>query len=80
MMQKDLETSLKRLEDILARMQEGKLPLEESLKLYEEANQLVTGCAKTLMEAEKQVETLIKNRDGSLKTKTDGKPETEQFE
>ncbi len=79
-MQKDLETSLKRLEEILAKMQEGKLPLEESLKLYQEANQLVTVCTKTLLDAEKQIEVLMKDREGHLKIKADGKPETQTFE
>ncbi len=79
-MQKDLETSLKRLEEILAKMQEGKLPLEESLKLYQEANQLVGNCTQTLMDAEKKIEVLMKDREGNLKMKADGKPQSQSFE
>lgn len=58
------ESALQRLEQILEKMNSGAVPLEESLKLYEEADQLITSCSKKLNDAEKKIEILIKNRSG----------------
>lgn len=58
------ESSLQRLEQILEKMNSGAVPLEESLKLYEEADQLIAACSKKLNDAEKKIEVLIKNRSG----------------
>jgi len=61
------EESLKRLESIVARMEKGDLPLEESLKLFEEGVALSADCKRELDAAEGKVQILIKQRDGSLK-------------
>jgi exodeoxyribonuclease VII small subunit len=74
------EQATKRLEEILAKMQEGTLPLEDALNYYQEANQLVTFCTKTLTEAEKRVEVLIKAREGGLELNPDGTPQMRPFE
>lgn len=58
------ESALQRLEQILEKMNSGAVPLEESLKLYEEADQLISSCNKKLNDAEKKIEILIKNRSG----------------
>jgi exodeoxyribonuclease VII small subunit len=73
------ESSFERLEEILAKMNDGKLSLDESIKLFEEADGLINHCQKTLTSAEQKVQTLIKNRDGSLKLNDDQKPETKDF-
>jgi exodeoxyribonuclease VII small subunit len=62
--QQSLESALLRLEQILEKMNSGAVPLEESLLLYEEADQLITACNKKLNDAEKKIEILIKNRSG----------------
>lgn len=62
------EESLKKLESIVDQMEKGDLPLEESLKLFEEGVSLSAACKQELDAAEGKVETLIKQRDGSLKT------------
>jgi exodeoxyribonuclease VII small subunit len=61
------EESLKKLESIVDRLEKGDLALEESLKLFEEGVGLSAACKKELDEAEGKVQTLIKQRDGSLK-------------
>ena len=61
------EESLKKLETIVAQLERGDLPLEDSVKLFEEGMQLSTECKKQLEEAEGKVEILIKQRDGSMK-------------
>ena len=61
------EESLKKLESIVDKMEKGDLPLEESLKLFEEGVSLSAACKQELDAAEGKVEMLIKQRDGSLK-------------
>jgi exodeoxyribonuclease VII small subunit len=62
------EESLKKLETIVEQMEKGDLPLEESLKLFEEGVKLSAICKQELDAAEGKVQMLIKQRDGSLKT------------
>ena len=59
------EQAYERLEKILEKLNTGNAPLEESLKLYEEADTLIQCCNKRLNAAEKKIEQLIKNRDGT---------------
>ena len=74
------ESAYERLEAILEKMNSGKVALEESLKLYEEADQLISCCNKRLSEAEKKIEILVKNRDGELLLDPSGKPQTQPFD
>jgi exodeoxyribonuclease VII small subunit len=62
------EESLKKLETIVDQLEKGDLPLEESLKLFEEGVGLSAVCKHELDAAEGKVQTLIKQRDGSFKT------------
>jgi exodeoxyribonuclease VII small subunit len=61
------EESLRKLETIVGQLERGDLPLEDSVKLFEEGMQLSSDCKKQLEEAEGKVEILIKQRDGSMK-------------
>jgi exodeoxyribonuclease VII small subunit len=61
------EQSLKKLETIVDKLEKGDLPLEESLKLFEEGVELSAACKQELDAAEGKVQFLIKQRDGSLK-------------
>jgi exodeoxyribonuclease VII small subunit len=60
------ETSLKKLEDIVRRLEGGSLSLEDSLKAFEEGVKHSAFCAKKLDEAERRVEVLLKRKDGSF--------------
>jgi exodeoxyribonuclease VII small subunit len=62
------EESLKKLETIVDQLEKGELPLEESLKLFEEGVSLSAVCKQELDAAEGKVQMLIKQRDGGLKT------------
>lgn len=73
------EAAYARLEEILEKMNSGKVSLEDSLKLYEEADCLISWCSKRLTEAEKKIEILIKNRDSELLVDEQGRPHTQAF-
>ena len=62
------EESLKKLETIVEKLEQGDLALEDSLKLFEEGVALSAACKQELDTAEGKVQMLIKQRDGSLKT------------
>jgi exodeoxyribonuclease VII small subunit len=61
------EDALKKLEKIVSKLEDGDIPLEESLRLFEEGIRLSRFCNQKLDEAEKKVEILLKNREGNLK-------------
>lgn len=60
------EDQLKRLEDIVGRMESGDLTLDESLKLYEEGVKLSQSCSKRLDEAQKRIDVLLRTSSGEL--------------
>ena len=59
------EQNMQRLEQIVRAMEQGDVPLEESLKLFREGTALVASCGKLLDEAELQVTKVIPGPDGS---------------
>jgi exodeoxyribonuclease VII small subunit len=63
------EECLQRLEGIVKEMEKGDLPLEDSLKLFEEGIALSGSCRKELEEAEGKIEILLKH-DGKLQAET----------
>lgn len=73
------ESAFGRLEEILERMNSGTISLDESLKLYEEADGLINMCNKRLNDAERRIEVLIKNRNGELAIGSDQKPMVQEF-
>ena len=62
------EDALQRLEEIVDRLETGELPLEDSLKVFEEGVALARRCSKYLEEAEKRIELLTKDEGGLLRT------------
>ena len=66
MAEKRFESTLARLEEIVKELEQGDLPLERSLKLFEEGIKLSRVCTKRLEEAERRVEILLKDRAGNI--------------
>ena len=62
---KDFEAAIAELETIVKKLEEGDLPLEKSLELYERGVQLSRFCHTRLEDAEKRIEIL--NERGELK-------------
>lgn len=63
------EDCLTRLEQIVAALESGNLPLEESLKVFEEGVTLARQCGRYLEDAERRIEILAKDDGGALSTR-----------
>ena len=59
------EMNMQRLEQIVRAMERGDVPLEESLKLFQEGTELVRSCGKLLDEAQLQVKKIMVSQDGT---------------
>lgn len=68
MSNKDLnfEETLDRLETLVNRLEEGNLPLEESLELFGEGIKLTKQCSKLLEQAENQINLLLEDDNGQV--------------
>jgi exodeoxyribonuclease VII small subunit len=66
MAEKKFEAALARLEEIVKELEQGDLPLEQSLKLFEEGIKLSRICNRRLEDAERRVEILLKDDAGKL--------------
>ncbi len=65
----DFEKKLTRLEEIVAKMETGDLPLEDSLKFFEEGVKLTSECNAQLSQAEQKVKLLLAvDAQGNAKT------------
>jgi exodeoxyribonuclease VII small subunit len=71
------EECLQRLEVIVKEMEKGDLPLEQSLKLFEEGVALSASCRKELEDAEGKVEILLK-QDGKMRAEAFGESSENQ--
>ena len=60
-----LEASMQRLEEIVRQLEQGNVPLEASLKLFQEGTALVKSCTALLDGAEQQIVKLMKTADGT---------------
>ena len=60
------EESMKRLEEIVRHLEAGDMPLEESLRLFEEGTTLIRSCSAVLDEAEQKVVLLRAGKDGDF--------------
>ena len=54
-----LEDTLVELEQLVARLEEGELPLDKALKEFERGIQLTRQCQKVLKETEQKIEILL---------------------
>ena len=62
---KTFEENMLRLEQIVRAMEQGDVPLEESLKLFREGTVLVEACGKLLDEAELEVKKITAAENGT---------------
>jgi exodeoxyribonuclease VII small subunit len=63
----DFEKSLEELEQLVGKMEQGDLTLEQSLKEFERGVELTRYCQRALQEAEQKIEILLqKSSDAEL--------------
>jgi exodeoxyribonuclease VII small subunit len=63
------EDALAELEGVVRRLEQGELPLEDSLAAFERGMALVKQLSTRLEAIERRVEVLLKQDDGSLVTR-----------
>ncbi len=61
---KTFETAMKRLEEIVESLEDGSVPLESALELYEEGIELAVFCGEKLKTASIKLKKLSKSIDG----------------
>jgi exodeoxyribonuclease VII small subunit len=77
------EECLAKLEKTVEELERGDLTLDQSLARYEDGVKALRQCYEVLRDAEKRVEVLLKNEDGTLATapfEPPEDPETEEEE
>ena len=67
--QKHFEAALEELEGVVEQLETGELPLQESLAAFEKGVGLVIYCNQKLSDAEKQVELLVRDKEGKMQFK-----------
>jgi exodeoxyribonuclease VII small subunit len=63
---KKFEDALEELENVVEQLESGDLSLDNSLATFEKGVRLVKFCNQKLIEVEKKIELLVKERDGKL--------------
>jgi exodeoxyribonuclease VII small subunit len=61
---KSFESSLEALEQIVRQLEDGDLPLEKSLELFEQGIRLSRECQERLGQAERRIEILLRDSQG----------------
>ena len=62
--EKSFEQALKRLEEIVERLESGELSLDESLALFQEGIGLSRSCSNRLNDAEGRIQKMVRVEDG----------------
>jgi exodeoxyribonuclease VII small subunit len=60
------ESDLKKLEDVVERLERGDLTLDDSVKLFEEGVKLSNACKAELDKAEGKIQVLVQGRRGAM--------------
>ncbi|HEU5238817.1 MAG TPA: exodeoxyribonuclease VII small subunit [Pyrinomonadaceae bacterium] len=66
---KSFESSLEQLELIVRELEQGELPLERSLELFEQGVKLSRECQERLNQAERRIEILMRDNQGRPATR-----------
>ncbi|HDJ27633.1 MAG TPA: exodeoxyribonuclease VII small subunit [Proteobacteria bacterium] len=64
MAKQSFETALKKLEEVVEKLESGEVSLDQSLKLFEQGITLVRQCSKRLDEVESKVQVLVSDERG----------------
>lgn len=69
------EEAMKSLENVVARLESGDTPLEESIRLFEEGMKLSEVCRKRLDKADRKIELLLRKPGGAVVNETEDEAE-----
>lgn len=72
------EEALARLETIVAELEKGELPLDDSLKMFEEGIKLSKSCLRMLDDAERKIEIMVQEKDGKKRLRAFSLDDDEQ--
>lgn len=64
MAKQSFEIALKKLEEVVEKLESGEVSLDQSLKLFEQGITLVRQCSKRLDEVESKVQVLVSDERG----------------
>ncbi len=75
------EDSIKRLKTIVEKIEQGEIPLQDSLEQYEQGMLLIKHCRDILQKAEKRIEKISKEQSGGADAaETEAEPKAEAEE
>jgi exodeoxyribonuclease VII small subunit len=57
------EQAIKKLTDIVSKIEDGQISLEQSLSQYEQGMELIKHCREILQKAEKKIEEISKDKE-----------------
>lgn len=63
----NFEEHLTKLESVVERLERGDLPLDESVRLFEDGMKLSSTCKKELEQAEGRIQVLVEGKAGKRK-------------
>jgi exodeoxyribonuclease VII small subunit len=63
------EEAVSRLEEIVQLLESGELPLDETVRLYEEGQRLIAFCQQKLADAERRIKIVTINDGGELQVR-----------
>lgn len=66
MAEKKFEDNLKRFEEIVEQLEQGDVPLEDTVKVFQEGLKLAKICKDKLKSAESEIQKLIKDSDSDF--------------
>ncbi len=66
MSEKSFEEALQKLEEIVSKLENGDIPLEESINIFKKGVELTKFCKEKLNEAETQLKKLVKDENGNF--------------
>ncbi len=70
--EKTFEEAMDRLSEVVEQMEAGELPLDETVKLYQEGIALAAFCSKTLQDAEQSIQMLEEQEESHGKDTLSG--------
>jgi exodeoxyribonuclease VII small subunit len=74
----NFEDSIKELTNIVAKIEQGQIPLQESIDQYEKGMMLIKRCRLILLEAEKRIEKISQVEDKKEQDSDDQPQEDEK--